>query len=221
MNRWRWWVIISLIVSIAILIAVALLFEGAWSWYPWRMPVGVRGRLHGLWRGTTWGILAAMTAGLAARFMIGSALLYLLPRSVGRMAQALKDGRSIGRYALLGLLVLLGAVSFMALAAFSAETFPMAIFLLFGTLITASFGATALLYRLGRDLLRKANWVQGSPLVALGLGLLIAYALSNIPFLGIVIFILIEAIGAGVAFGTRFGSGRVWSLSPLSEESEA
>jgi len=68
-----------------------------------------------------------------------------------------------------------------------------------------------------REIVQRMD-ADSSPLFGLFLGLLILFALSRIPLLGILITILYVSLGMGCVIATRFGTGQSWNLSALTEE---
>jgi hypothetical protein len=99
--------------------------------------------------------------------------------------------------------------------------FPVPILLAVIVFLAALVGVVALAYQMGRLLLTRAAWAQGRPLASLGLGTLILYGLTQVPFFGLLVLIAISLTGVGVALSTRFGSRGRWSLAPLTEENPA
>jgi hypothetical protein len=98
------------------------------------------------------------------------------------------------------------------------STFPLIFILALVLFISAFSGFLALSYALGHQLMQKADWGDSSPLYGLFLGILILFALSQVPFLGILIQILAISLGMGCVIATRFGTGQSWNLSALYEE---
>jgi hypothetical protein len=217
MSRSKAIVLALLAASLAILVFGTLGF--AWepqlrAWRPgilhgWGPAAGTLGPLERL---------GAAAAGLASQYLAGVLLLYLAPRRVARVAAALGAGRDLLRHLLLGALIVVGLSALAVLSMLSAHTFPLP-FLLLGALFLAALGGVvAITFRLGRDLAARAGWAQASPLTHLAMGSLVIFALTRVPYLGVVVLILIWLTGAGVAAASRFGSRAGWTLAPLVED---
>jgi len=137
-----------------------------------------------------------------------------------RLTDAVTGGRAIGRYLAIGLVLTLGLGAVALLSAFYLHT-ALLPFVLAGILILAALaGAEALALGLGRELLRRAAWSGGSPLVALLVGTTLLYALTRLPYAAPVMMAVLALTGAGAALSTRFGGRRTWTLDPLREVSE-
>jgi hypothetical protein len=172
------------------------------------------------WQGV--GQVPPAVAGLAmflAQFLSGLVVLYVIPGRVAGMASALRGGWSAWlRFLTVGVLfgVLLAGVGLLAVLA--VHTFPLSIILAAIFSLSAFSGSVSLAYALGRWLARKAAWAEDRPAAQYGLGLLLLFALTRLPWIGIVFLAAIWLTGAGTAVATHFGSGQAWSLAPLLAE---
>jgi hypothetical protein len=122
------------------------------------------------------------------------------------------------RQALLGFLFLIltgiGTVS----AALSIFTVPLAVGLMALIFLGSFVGVTAFSLYLGRWLFEHASWIENPPPLSLGLGLVILYALFNLPFVGIFVLIVIVCIGLGTTISTHFGTNQSWNFKSFVEE---
>jgi predicted membrane channel-forming protein YqfA (hemolysin III family) len=162
---------------------------------------------------------ASLVANLVTIFLFGVLILYLAPDRVRHMAQESSTGwKRVLRFFAVGVLVIiiLGAVGLLSLL--TVQTMPLPIILGMVFLLSALGGMVTLAYQLGKALLTRAEWSGRSPLLSLALGTLILFALTNVPYIGGVLLILILLTGAGLSITTRFGSGKPWNLLPLMED---
>ena len=219
MKRWRVIFWVSLGLAVVFILSSVLLFEDAWSWYPWKAPMAMRHRMLLPWQRGGANMLSAVLAGWLARLLIGTIVLFLFPRRVRVMSDTLAPGgREILRQLLIGLLVSVGIAGVMLAAIFSAHTFPITVVLGLAYVTISMIGIFALSYRLGGELMGRAGWEDASPLYALWVGITLLFALTRVPLLGVLVFILIWALGSGLVISTRFGSGAPWTLAPLKED---
>jgi hypothetical protein len=166
--------------------------------------------------------LGAELANLVSQFLVGVLVLFAAPRRLRRMAAALAGGgRQLLRFALTGLLLAVATAAVGLLAVLSVHTFPLPFILIAAFFLAALIGVVALTYRLGVGLMVRAGWSDQQPLASLALGTLIVFALTRVPFLGVVILAAVWLTGAGAAIASRFGSGEPWSLLPLLEEPQS
>ena len=216
MKRWKWIVVILIILSLGLLVAMSLLadrftphfaFPASWGIGQMQSEHSLSGRPGNL------------VSSLGALFTLGISgilALYLATERVRRVADSL-SGKFL-RLALfgflIGILVLVVGIS----SALMIGTFPITILLIGILFVAGLMGLVALAYAIGRSLLRRAGWQHGSPIYALLLGLLIIVALSRIPVLGALIFLFFTSLGLGAMISSHFGSGEPWTLKPLLEE---
>jgi hypothetical protein len=161
-------------------------------------------------------------SGLVSQYLVALLIAYAAPRHIRRMADSLSHGgRAIARSFAIGLLFMVALTAIILLASLSIHMFPVPILLAVIVFLAALVGVVALAYQMGRLLLTRAAWAQGRPLASLGLGTLILYGLTQVPFFGLLVLIAISLTGVGVALSTRFGSRGRWSLAPLTEENPA
>jgi hypothetical protein len=222
MNRWR------LIVAVCVVAALAVI---ALANLPWAKPLTWPSRpvLTG-WHSEVpaWRLgapaqpiegLAAEGVGLLANYLLGVVMVFVLPRRVRRMAESLRPGgRRLARIFLIGLACAILAAAVSILAAFSVQMLPVPILLLGMLFLATLVGVVAIEFELGRGLLTRAGWYADRPLLALGLGTLLIFALTRLPILGWLALAGAWLTGTGVAVVTRIGSGRSWTLRPLVED---
>lgn len=224
MNRWR--IVIVALVSLALLsmILSALFFDIAW-WRRSLASIGTERAPHKAWRLALLqdvGVranFASLFANLVTIFLFGVLILYLAPDRVRHMAQESSTGwQRVLRFFAVGVLVIvfIGAVGLLSLL--TVQTMPLPIILGVVFLLSALGGMVALAYQLGKALLTRAEWSGRSPLLSLALGTLLLFALTNVPYFGGVLLILILLTGAGLSITTRFGIGKPWNLLPLMED---
>ncbi len=219
----RPWLVVGLaVVSIAMILTSELVFQ----WGNWWLREGVFPRAvrsGGLHLGAAEaGGLGLHAARLAGQYLLGVLVLFAAPRPVRRMADLLdRGGREMLRFLALGLMValLLGAVG--VAAVLSMHTFPLPFLLVGVFFLIALVGTVGLTYALGRAALRWGGLSDRSPLLSYGLGTLLLYAFTQVPFLGPLVLLAAWSIGVGVDIATRFGSGKPWTLAPLVEELSA
>jgi len=216
MMKWR--------ILVIILVAASLvLFFGAstFHWNPWISLPGTGG-IH---PGRSLPIprnnapaLVKILASFFATFLCSVIALYLFPRQIYRMSGAFFHTTEILRQVLLGFLffILIGIATISATLSFF--TVPFSIGLLALIFLSSFLGVTAFSLNLGRWLMEHAGWI-GNPLpLTLGLGLIIFFALFNLPIIGIFIFAIIACIGLGATVSTRFGTDQSWNINSFIEE---
>jgi hypothetical protein len=220
MNRNRW------IIAFLAIASILLIYASTWfGWVPWNTFQ----RLHGNWsllpdyvrRPTEIPpstILSALTTVLTM-FLTGTLILLLFPDRIRHMEKALHTSPAgLLRLTLFGLLTGIVIAAIGISAALTMSTFPLIFILAIVLFISAFSGFLALSYTLGHQLMQQADWGDSSPLYGLFLGILILFALSQVPFLGILLQILSISLGMGCVIATRFGTGQSWNLSALYEE---
>lgn len=220
MTRWRWLVSFAVAAATLLLVFSALAFEARPPFSPGPHPQAGSPRwVERLEARSGPERLGAALAGAVSQYLVGLLVLFVVPRRVRHLAQAMASGgRRLARYLLLGglLAALLAAVGLLSVLA--VHTFPLPFLLGAAFFLAALLGAVALAYQLGRELLTRAGWATGSPLAHLALGTWLLFALSQVPYYGWLVVALVWLTGAGAAVATRFGSGRPWTLTPLLEE---
>lgn len=163
--------------------------------------------------------LAADLVSIFTIYLFGVLALFAFPHQVGYMERSLPQALSdLLRTIFLGLLVAIVIVAILVSASLTAVTFPITILLAAVLFVCAMLGYLTISYSLGRRLLVRADWQHLSPLYALLLGLLITFALGELPFVGAIFRAVFASLGIGLVVFTRFGSGKPWSLQPLLEE---
>ncbi len=156
---------------------------------------------------------------LATIYLSGILALYAFPEKIRHMEIYLSvGGRNLIRITLLGLLISIVVFTIGLSSSLTMETFPLAVFLGSILFISAFLGFVSLAYALGHLLTIRAGWDKVSPILAYLLGLTLLFALAKIPYLGLPMRLIVLMTGVGLITGTRFGSGKPWSLSALHEE---
>ncbi len=221
MSRWRTLIALSILGSI-VMIAASTWF----GWEPWNALRAVREEsfspppfVQRLAINHLQPTLAATLASFATLYLFGVLVLFAFPRQVGHIDRSLPKAISgLLRIILLGLLVVVLVAAVAVSASLVAATFPLTVLLGSVLFMSALLGYLAFSYGLGRRLLARADWQYLSPLYALLLGLLITFALAQLPLLGVLLKLLFGSLGIGLVVLTRFGSGQPWSLRPLLED---
>lgn len=220
MNRWRYLIVLLVILGIGFLVARPWLFpdagnifhnlRSAWLSQPTFRPPPLPPRFP---------YLVSALGKLLSLYLTGALLLFVFPRSIRRMEKALTQPiLSLVRMAIVGLLCGLLVVFLVMSSSFTMVTFPLTVFLGLVLLASSFVGVISLVYTIGHWLLKRAHLSQLSPMVSLLLGLLVVFALSEIPYFGWLVNILLASLGLGVVVATRFGSGETWTLTPLDTE---
>ncbi len=155
----------------------------------------------------------------ATLFLAGIASLFLFPARIRNMSRVIVSGWSrLAVTTLLGIGFGLLLIGFGISAALARITFPFTILAALALVFLAAWGFLAAAYTLGRLLISRAGWGRRSPILGLGLGLLLLLPLARIPFVGGIVMLIYIGLGLGLAITTRFGSSEPWSLIPLLEE---
>ncbi|HEX7542120.1 MAG TPA: hypothetical protein VF352_08320 [Anaerolineales bacterium] len=216
MKRWKWIVVLLIILSLGLLVAMSLLVDhfAPQFAFPASWGIGQIQSAHSL-PGRPGNLVSSIGA-LVTLGISGILALYVAPERVRRVADSF-SGKYV-RLALfgfsIGVLVLVVGIS----SALTIGTFPLTILLIGALFVIGLMGLVALAYAMGRSLLRRAGWQHGSPIHALLLGLLIIVALIRIPVLGALLFLFFTSLGLGAMISSHFGSGEPWTLKPLLEE---
>jgi hypothetical protein len=216
MMKWRIVVILLIVASLVLIIGAS-----RFHWNPWTSLPGNTG-IHS---GRPFPIpqnnapaLVKILASFFATFLSSVIALYLFPRQIYRMSGAFFHTTEILRQVLLGFLffILIGIAAISATLSFF--TVPLSIGLLMLVFLSSFVGVTAFSLNLGRWLMEHAGWI-GNPLpLTLGLGLVIFYALFNLPFIGLFFLVVIACIGLGATVLTRFGTDQSWNINTFVEE---
>ena len=219
MNKWRILVIIIVATSLVLIIGASIL-----NWNPWTSLNGGDGiRPDPPFPSPRYDApaLEKILASFFATFLCSVIALYLFPRHIYHISQAFSLSTEILRQVLLGFLffILIGIAAISA--TLSVFTVPLAVSLLGLVFLSSFVGVTAFSLNLGRWLLERAGWTGNSFPLALGLGLVILYALFNLPFIGIFFLIVIACVGLGATISSRFGTDQSWNINTLvGEEKE-
>jgi len=220
MNKWRWIILLLVVVSIAILIASAWMGWNAWDIFSRmsnrfdRQSYHPTGEFHPEIPPALAGISELITI-----YLIGVLTLFLFPEQIHTMKKALLvPPLHLLRLIFLGLVSMFLISAIGVSAALTLGTFPITIVLGFLLFLSGFVGITAIAYTLGIELLKRAEWAYISPLYALLLGVTILHPLGKIPFLGNIVTGFLVCLGLGVVIVTRFGSGKSWNLRALNDE---
>ena len=224
MKQWRMMVILIALAAVLIMFVSALLGDLAW----WSRPLLSTPMVQSPHRALRLALVqdagvrvnfAVLLAGLVSQFIVGVLVLYLVPRQVHNMAHAISIGwRQLCRYFVVGILLAIVMAVVGLLSILALHTMPLLVVLSTIFFLASLGGVVALTYQLGRRLLSRAGWSEGSPLISLALGTSIFYAITRIPLFGWIALVLLCLTGAGVAVATRLGSGKPWSILPLMED---
>jgi len=216
MMKWRILVILLVVCSLALVIGASI-----FNWNPWTSLPGPNSIHPGrpfLIPHNNAPALVKILASFFATFLCSVIALYLFPRQIYSMSSAFFLTTEILRQIFLGFLffILIGIAAISATLSFF--TVPLAIGLLALVFLSSFVGVTAFSLNLGRWLMEHAGWI-GNPLpLTLGLGLVIFFALFNLPFIGIFFLIVIACIGLGATVSTRFGTDQSWNINSFIEE---
>jgi hypothetical protein len=216
LNKWRLLIIFIILTSLALIVGASI-----FNWNPWAFLSGGANFHPGrpfLIPHNNAPALVKILASFFATFLCSVIVLYLFPRKIFRMSVEFSFTTEILRQALLGFLffILIGISSISAVL--SIFTVPLAVSLVVLIFLSSFVGVTAFSINLGRWLLGHAGWIESPPPLYLGLGLVILYALFNLPFVGIFLLIAIASIGLGATISTRFGTNQTWNLNSFVEE---
>jgi hypothetical protein len=216
LNKWRLLIIIIIAASLVLIIGASI-----FDWNPWASLAGGANFHPGrpfLIPHNNAPSLVKILASFFATFLCSVIVLYLFPRKVLRMSFEFSLTTEIFRQALLGFLffILIGIAAISAIL--SVFTVPLAIGLVALIFLSSFVGVTAFSLNLGRWLLDHAGWIENPPPLYLGLGLVILYALFNLPFIGIFFLIVFACIGLGATISTRFGTDESWNFNSFVEE---
>jgi hypothetical protein len=224
MNRWRIVIVVLVVLALLSMVLSALFFDVAW-WRRSLASMGTERSPHRAWRLALLqdvGVranFASLFANLVTIYLFGVLILYLAPDRIRHMSQGSSVGwRRIFRFFAIGILIFIFLSALGLLSLLTVQTMPLPIILGAVFLLSALGGMVALAYQLGKAILTRAEWSGRSPLLSLALGTLILFALTNVPYLGGIIFIILLLIGAGMSIATRYGSGKPWNLLPLMED---
>jgi hypothetical protein len=148
---------------------------------------------------------------------VGTLTLYLLPRRVGRIAQALEGGGvALARLFLVGVAGYIVLAALSVLGAITLFGAPAGLLLLVLAYALVPLGLAAISLPLGRAVGRRCGLQRSLPLVDLLAGLLILFILSLIPLLGPLLLLGLAILGFGAVVLTRAGSAQGWDFD-LSE----
>jgi uncharacterized membrane protein len=216
LNKWRLLIIMVVLTSLVLIVGASI-----FNWNPWdSLTAGAHlrtGRPFPIPHNNA-PFLIKILASFFATFLFSVIVLYLFPRNIFRMSIEFSLTTEILRQALLGLLffILIGIGTISAVL--SIFTVPLAVCLVALIFLSSFVGVMAFSLNLGRWLLEQAGWIENPPPLYLGLGLLILFALFNLPFVGILVLIVIACIGLGTTISTRFGADQPWNFNSFVEE---
>lgn len=215
MNRWRWIVILLVILSLSVMVAGSLLGWGVWlphpGWGAGRIPERFTMLDRPLPFVSTFAVLLTL-------YFTGIFLMFMFPRRIRHMTETLMvSPLRLLRMTLLGFLTGILVMAISLTSALTMGTFPLTILLFTVLFVGSLIGLVALAYTLGKALMQRAGWEQLSPIYALLLGQLILYAFERLPGVGSIFLLLFACLGFGAAIISHFGSGEPWNLNPLME----
>jgi hypothetical protein len=203
---------------------VLIVGASIFNWNPWTSLTGIGGGHPGhplpIPRNNTLEPIK-IPASFLATFLCSVIFLYLFPRHIYHISKAFSLSTELLRQVLLGFLffILIGIAAISA--TLSVFTVPLAVGLLGLVFLSSFVGVTAFSLNLGRWLMERAGWIGNSFPLALGLGLVILYALFNLPFVGIFFLIVIICVGLGATISSRFGTDQSWNINTfVGEEKE-
>ena len=151
----------------------------------------------------------SLPAGFFTMYMINLLIAYLFPKRILNIEQSIPSSPSkITHRILLGLAAGVTIMAIIFSATISMFTFSYAILLTLGTMLASTLGSAAILFKLGRSLLRSAGWPHAAPQLHILAGLFVIYATISIPIVGWLALFLYSSLSLGLAVVTRFGSGR-------------
>lgn len=164
--------------------------------------------------------LVGKVAGLAFVYLSWTALLFLLPERIGRMAAVMAPSawRGPGRLFAIGLAGLAAATLLNLLGFYTLVGIPVSLALALILTLVVYVGLSGLAFGLGRAIRYRLGRQTGSPLLDLALGTLVIYALGAIPVAGWLVVGAASVYAFGAVVVTRFGStspGQPWSLQAL------
>lgn len=220
MNAWRVVLFAAVLLSIVGMALTSALpvFPGSWEGRPRWAQEHRRWLLAGSEERGQLENFGLELASLLSQYLTGVVMIYLLPGRIRRVGQALRNGpRAVLRYLGIGFLLVIALASIGLLSALAVYTFPLPFILLAIIFLAALGGTVALNLALGSALLRRADWGSAGPLSQLALGTLLLFGAAHIPYVGLAVLVIAALIGAGAATATHFGTGRTWSLSPLTD----
>jgi hypothetical protein len=116
--------VISLLASLAIILATAYLEATGRLRLPWPMlapQMGTRLGWPGAPRLAAAGPYVEAVAGLLLQFLIGTLILYVMPERMRRLTDAVAEGRAVVRFLAIGVLLALGLGAVALLSAFYAH----------------------------------------------------------------------------------------------------
>ena len=216
MNKWRILVIVILLLSLVLILGASLS-----QWNPWNSwstgssfhPDRTFPPPHNSTPSTV-----KILASLFATFLCSVITLFIFPRHIYRMSRAFNLTTEILRQVLLGFLFMILTGIVVISATLSILTIPLAIILLVLVFLSSFIGVAAFSLNLGRWLMERTGWIGYPHSLELGLGLVILYALFNLPLIGFFDFFVIACIGLGATISTRFGTDQSWNIDSFVEE---
>jgi type IV secretory pathway VirB2 component (pilin) len=213
MNKWRITVIFLISISLVIIICSSIIQWNSLLSIP-QIGGFHPGRLFPDPRNTTPGFIKTL-ASFFAMFLSGVIILYLFPRHVIKMSAGFDRPSELIRQGLLGFLAhILAAIGIIS-ATLSILSAPLAIGLFVLVFLTGFAGVIAFSLNIGSWLLSRTEWLGYPHPLSIGLGLIILFALSNLPFIGIFFIISFACIGLGAAISSRFGNDQSWNINSI------
>jgi hypothetical protein len=157
--------------------------------------------------------------GTLVSLLIASTLvLFLFPRRIGVLARVLSNGHGQRLLALVvGLLGYLGLGLLAFLIFINVVGWPLMLILTLVVYLGTCVGLVAVGLALGQALCRAFRVAEGRPVFHLGVGVLLLFLGSLIPYLGWIVAGISGLLGFGAVLWTRLGDVSGWSLDMLQE----
>jgi hypothetical protein len=222
MNRWKWFLIVLVILSAAVVVASSFI-----PWPTFGQFSRVRENFQAMRASQGIPVLdehfraVSSFSILFSLAIFGLLILFAVPQRIRRQVDRLPvTFLQLLRLMILGLLVTLVVLVTGLISVVALVTFPLAILLSFILMVACLMGFITLAFAFGRALIVRAGWRRPSPITAYLSGLLILFAGTRVPFVGPLFFIVLGSLGVGTTIVSNFGSGHPWNLNPLIEEAK-
>jgi hypothetical protein len=154
---------------------------------------------------------------LASWLILAVMALFLVPRRIEVLARVVSNDWGQRLLALvIGLLGYLGIGLLVFLIFINVVGWPILLLLTMGVYLATGLGLVAVSLSLGAAVCRFVRLDDRGPLFRLGVGVILLFLGSIIPYLGWIVVGGSAALGFGVALWTRLGSITGWSLDEVS-----
>lgn len=161
-----------------------------------------------------WWHLGSLVSLLIASILV----LFLFPRRIGVLARVLSNGWGQRLLALVvGLLGYLGFGLLIFLIFINVVGWPLVFMVTLAVYLATGIGLVAVSLALGRAICRAFRVGAGRPVFHLGVGVLLLFLGSIIPYLGWIVAGVSSLLGFGAVLWTRVGDVSGWSLDTLQE----